>query len=461
MKYIAIDVGSSFIKTSLFDMKKCVIIEKRKIASPQKLENKDKNIFEISAELLFNTVKEIIDGMSEKYEDIEGVVFSTQMHGFVYDSNCEVNKEDIYVSWQDNRCLNIIENEGRSYIEELKELFSKEEMADCGVYIKPSLGLSNLYTMLYEIDNQKRTGKLYTLGSYFISRLTGNNICHITNAAPLGFCDVVNKKWNEKIIKKAGFENIVLPVIAKSDFEVCGIYKSNGQELKIYPDYGDHQISILGSMAGKNDVVINIATASQVSNTTEHFMPGEYETRPFFEGRYMNTISNMPSGRNLDVLIDFIKDTTHIITGISVDTNEIWNSVLKDFKYDLDGLTADVGFYSTPYNMNGGKIGGITYSNFNLNTLFSAAFYNMADVYDKNIKGLCGNNIKVEKLVFSGGVSWRIPKLLEIVSQKTGYPYCHSAIPDEAFSGLFRIALVCAGICTDLNDKKELTLKLK
>jgi sugar (pentulose or hexulose) kinase len=456
MKYIAIDIGSSFLKSALFDLKLCKILDQNKIPATNKMENSDANYFEIPAQQLHDAVKAVIDGYTERFGDICGVVFSTQMHGFIY---CHSSREDIYISWQDSRCLNKMRESGKSYMEHLQEVFGREEMTECGVYIKPSLGLCNLYAMLHGKTREEKSGELFTLGSYLIAKLTGNNICHITNAAPLGMVNIVKGQWNEAVIKKLGFEHISLPEIAKSDFEVCGTYLSNGQELKIYPDFGDQQTAILGCMAGEKDVVINIATASQISSTTDRFIPGPYETRPYFEGKYINTISNMPSGRNLDVLIDFIKAATEKIASTQVKTEQIWKTLLESFQYNSNGLKVNMGFYCTPDQLNGGGINGIRPHNFDLNTLFSAAFENMAETYGKNIKVLCGEGKKVDKLVCSGGVSWRIPQLLRIISQITGYDHALSAIPDEVFSGLFRVALVCTGVCENLNDKKEITLK--
>ena len=84
------------------------------------------------------------------------------MHGFVYRTG--QTPEPVYVSWQDMRCLHQ-KSPGLTYLGYLQELFSKEDMEDCGVCIKPSLGLCNLYTMLEENPGLDRNGTLYTLGS--------------------------------------------------------------------------------------------------------------------------------------------------------------------------------------------------------------------------------------------------------------------------------------------------------
>jgi len=331
MKYIAIDIGSSFIKFILMDLRTHRIVEKSKIPAPRKLENINPNYFEVSAHQIYAEVQKKIDEYTEKYSGLKGVLLSTQMHGFIYEDSSTEGK---YISWQDSRSLDKMNEKEKTYMEYLKEMFSYEEMRDCGVYIKPSLGMCNLFQLLDGKAKEEKSGELFTLGSYIIKKLTGNNICHISSAAPLGLADINKGEWNEEIIKKAGFESLTFPSIADSDFETCGSYISNGQKLQIYPDFGDQQIAILGCISMDNDLVLNIATASQVSLTTDKFIPGEYETRPYFEGKYINTISNLPSGRNLEVVIDFIKDVIEKIAKVNINRGAIWEWIKKDFNYN-------------------------------------------------------------------------------------------------------------------------------
>lgn len=458
MKYITIDIGSSFIKSALLDIETRCILEQKKVPSPKKSENRDKNCFEIPASQIVDIVKTLTDRYTKQYTQIKGIILSTQMHGFIY---VTPDMPDMYISWQDMRCLNTMESKGQSYMAYLQKTFSKDEMVSSGVYIKPSLGLCNLYALLNSDKNIRRDGELFTLGSYIIAKLTGNNICHITNAAPLGLTNVVTGDWNMELIDKAGFENMIFPRIAKSDFEVCGTYISNDQRLKIYPDFGDQQTAILGCMVGNRDVVINIATASQVSVTTDHFLPGDYETRPYFEGRYINTISNMPAGRNLDVLIRFIQTVIEQITGTKIEATEVWKAVKNLTGFAGSSLKVNTEFYPNPRNMHGGGIYEITPGNLDLDNLFSAAFENMGQIYWENIKMLCDGGEKIERLVCAGGVSWKLPQLLKTIGKVTGHKCVLSPVPDEALLGLFRIALVCAGVCTNLEDKMDLMLKVE
>ena len=75
--------------------------------------------------------------------------------------------------------------------------------------------------------------------------------------------------------------------------------------------------------------MINIATASQVSVTTKEFRPGPYEIRPYFGNQYINTISNMPSGRNLDVLIDSWENFISACQGKRREKTDLWKAALQ------------------------------------------------------------------------------------------------------------------------------------
>ena len=302
--------------------------------------------------------------------------------------------------------------------------------------------------------------------------MTGENTCHPQNAAPLGLFNAVENKWDYRIIRDCGFQDITLPSIAKDDFKPVGEFLSNGVTLSIFPDYGDQQSSILGSMGNYGDAVINISTGAQVVVATRSFLASiDYETRPYFERTFINTISNMPGGRGLDVLVNFLRTTAQEITGDQVSVDSVWNVVHKSFKPETNGIRVDTCFYPVPHNLDGGKILGISPSSLNLSSLFAAAFLDMSCTYFENIKKITGG-MNIDRIICAGGVSWKTPELLKIIDdvfrkerevidadfskekiiadQKVK---CFlSAIEDESLCGLFRSALVCSGKYENLDD---------
>lgn len=457
MKVLVIDIGSSFLKAAVLDMDAALVLEERKTAAPEKIKYDDPLLFEIPAAFYLDFVRSLLDRYAARYEDLCGVMLSTQMHGFVYSVP---GRSDVYVSWQDMRCLHRYRGGEGDYMARLRGLFPREDMADCGVYIKPALGMANLYTLLDEDPAIPRNGTLYTIGSYIIAGLTGRNVCHPTNAGPLGLLNVRERKWDRRVIERLGFGAMTFPELSDGDFACCGVYRTAGRGIGVYPDYGDQQVSVVGSLPRSGDGLINIATASQVGRITDRFVPGNYEVRPYFGGEYLNTISNMPAGRGLDVLVNFLRGAIARITGRQVGIPEVWNGIASGFVQDPRGLGVDMTFYATAEKPDGGCIRGIHQNNLDLDTLFSAAFQDMADTYRDNLLTLSGGK-ELGSVVCSGGVSWNRPELVRVIEKTLGCPCRLSALKDEAMSGLYRLALCCMGICSGLYEKPQLLLRMK
>lgn len=457
MKYIGIDLGSSFIKAVLLDLDHGAIAASSSYPSPQKEPNKNPNIFQLSAVRLAEIVKQLIDEYTSDYHDVEGIIISTQMHGFVY---TYPGQEDRYISWQDMRCMDPIPGENRTYLQKLDQEIPPEAMRSHGVAIKPSLAACNLYTLFAENPEIPRDGQLYTLGSYIIHCLTGRNICHISNAAPMGLADVEHHCWDQAMIRRLGLEQVKLPCLTEHDYEICGTYTSNGCVLKVHPDYGDMQVSILGSQIGKGDVVANVATGAQVIRYSTEFVPGCYEIRPFLDGAYLYTISNMPAGRNLDVLVRFLCDTVQKLTGIELDAQQVWEYIHHHSASDKE-LVVEANFYKNPYFPKGGNIYNITHSNLTIETLFSAAIDNMAATYWHFIQELCDHADQVEHIICAGGVCWKNPELVQALEKASGKPCRLSPMANEALAGMYRLSLVCSGRCENLAQTTQYPLQME
>ncbi len=460
MRYIAIDLGSSFIKVALLDLSGSSMTEAMKYPVPGRISHPDPRRYEIDARALFHSVKNIVDRYLERYEDIAGLVMSTQMHGFVLvDGGSE---EDRYISWQDTRCLDPMPGEGKSYLEYLEALVPAGTMRDTGVRMKPALGLCNLYTIMKERNaGSGGNATLYTLGSYINAGFTGRNITHITNAAPLGFVDIRAGVWHRDVVGRTGLGELRLPEIA-TGFVAVGRYEHAGKSIVIYPDLGDQQATVLGCDIRPGEVVVNVGTASQIAYVSAGFSPGDYETRPYFEGTFLNTVSRMPGGRNLDVLVGFIQDIGEKIYHIARGPEPVWEYFNESFTLgDPAGLGVDSGFYELPDKLADGHIGHIHKSNLTLDNLFSATLIDMARVYRHYIGILCGGLDRDSRLVFSGGVSWRNPMLLRAVALETGHRVELSPMRDEVFAGLFRTSLVCSGRCGNLGEAAMVPLSME
>jgi hypothetical protein len=458
MLFVALDMGSSYIKSVLFDLEEGCIIEKSKMPMIDKIDNDDKNIFEIDANNLFQVIKNIIDDFLLRYNNIDGVLFSTQMHGFVYSS--EDNEKDIYVSWQDTRCLNVMQGSNVSYLEYLKEHISIGEMEKTGVYLKPGLALCNLFTLLDQNSELRNYITIYTLGSYIISKLTGNNICHITNAAALGLANIFTGNWETDILNKLELKNINLPQISRK-YEDCGTYTFNGKSIKVYPDIGDMQTAVLGCSASCNDMVINIGTAGQVILLDHIIRKGNIEIRPYFENIFCNVISRMPSGRNLDVQIDYLREAGEKIFGISMKREDVWNKILNNLSsMDSQGLAVKSEFYELPDRLADGAIIHINRLNFTIDNVIIATLIDIGKIYKKYMELLYGPDGLKGNLYFCGGAALNNPMLVSTIEKEAALGKKAAYVKNEIYIGMFRLALLFTKKCKSMEETIRKELKI-
>ena len=444
MVYIAIDIGSTYIKSSLLDPVTGEIKERNRAAVTQKLRQDSPLRFEIEMSGIMNSVKAILDGYTARRSDIKGILLSTQQHGFVYSD--PAYPVDNYVSWQDARCLEPIDESGETVLSLLQGMIPVEEMKPTGVYLKPALGLCNLYALIRERGGRVTPGaKLYSLGSYIIEKLTGNNVCHITNAAPMGICDIFSGCWYGALLKKLGLGGIELPRLA-TDLSVCGYYEADGQRIAVYPDTGDVQTCIHGGGALEGDVAVNMATAGQVcmvhkASSIGRGDPRYYEIRPHFDGLYCHTISRMPSGRNMEVLVELIAEIGGKIYGQKLENAEIYKRLGDTGSTgDTHGLEVDVSFYETPEQLADGSVTHIDRANLTLENLFGAAYADLGCKYAHYIRMMeeaVGQ--KAERMVFCGGAVRNNPMIRRALEKAVGLEGVLYGSGDEVHEGMMRL----------------------
>lgn len=456
-KFIAIDIGSSFVKAALFDLDSHTLIAKEKRMSPQKKISDDVNRFEIDAYRYVDLVRSLLTQITAEHKGITGLLLSTQMHGVVFKPR---DMDPVYISWQDQRCIE--QNGEHSYLEALKNKISICDMSRHGVYLKPMMGLCNLHTAIrqhqFECD-----GELFSLGSFISNELCGANICHPHNAAPMGLINVDDNTVDEALLEKMELSGLKLPRIAKKDNEILGEIKLNGNLIYIYPDFGDMQIAALGSRISRGDALVNIATASQVMAVTDKVITGTFETRPFFGGLFLRTISQLPSGRNLKVLIDFIRSVISDFSDASLSDDEIWDKVhllLSRAKHIDSNLAVNPYFYASGEHLSGGAINFITPSNLSCTSIFEAMFSAMAKSYREHLEKL-GNYDVITRIVCAGGVSFKVPELIHKIRKFTQKKCELPLMQDEAIYGMFIAAMFCSEKISSVYDSDALTLNIK
>jgi sugar (pentulose or hexulose) kinase len=439
MYYLTLDIGSSYIKSAVFDIVQLKMFGVAKWNTPGKMSSKLPGRYEVDAESILRIVVQAIEAQLKRFPGIRGIVLATQMHGFAL-TDLTGKPVTPYISWQDERCLEPMPGSTESCLSRLQTTLPQQLLQFAGVPLKPGLALCNLYHWLAGQDVPLARGsKLHfcTLGSYITSGLTGAHATHITNAAATGFVDIVKREWNTELIQAVGGDALIFPEL-RGEFEPVGSYRSGKRSIPVYPDIGDQQASVLGSLStAKSELVVTIGTAGLLSKIDDQFHSGPYEIRPYFGGSYLYTVTRIPGGRNLD------GDSGSAGTAGAVGDTR---------------LQVNLGFFPQQQGVDRGGIERIGANNLHTGPLFRAALDSLAEVYDSQIDKLYPDRSQLKRLVFTGGVAVKAKLLAKLIADRAGCQGDFAPLPCESLSGLLRIAMVCAGRCRDLAEARQLLL---
>ena len=246
--------------------------------------------------------------------------------------------------------------------------------------------------------------------------------------------------------KSLGFGGIEFPTLA-TDLSVCGWYEVDGQRIAVYPDTGDVQTCIHGGGAVEGDIAVNMATAGQVCmvHRTASIGRGDpryYEIRPHFDGLYCHVISRMPSGRNMEVLVELLSDIGEKVFGQKMSVAEIWKKLGScGSVQDTQGLVVDTSFYETPEHLADGSIMHINRANLTLENLFGAAYADLGRAYAHYIRMMEeAVSQKAARLVFCGGAVRNNPMIQRALERAVGLEGHLFGTGDEVHEGMMRLA---------------------
>lgn len=424
MKLITIDCGTSFIKTALMSLDTGKVLKQ---SSKQ-----TKNITET-----LNIINEVLAEFKE-FDTEFSVAISTEMHGYILvDYNGHALCD--YVSWKDEWALQ--EYGDGTYLDRIESVAGLDVFKVSGMALKPGIASTNLFVMLDKDSSLMEQNAIFlTLGDYIIYYLTGIiPVMHPTNAAASGLYDLSGKKWNEPLIKALGYDFLKFPDVSEGQIVDVDIHSC---KYHFYESLGDQQAALLGAGLAECDAVsYNLGTGSQVSvlNKKLTFNTSIYQTRPFFYGRYLNTIPHVPCGRALNVYINFCRELIHSYTGHDVDDKRLWDTLTECAgESEKSDLELDMSFFANSVSdRTRGSIGNISEYNFMPGKLMRAAYEKMADNYYMVTEKLVDDNSKIHKLIFSGGIAARNPFLRECIA--AGYENCDVIVAsNETFYGLWK-----------------------
>jgi len=270
-----------------------------------------------------------------------------------------------------------------------------------------------------------------TVADYVLGRLCGVSP-QMDPTQASGLLHLHSGTWHQSAFETLGLSRIRWPQIAQFKSPM-GEATINGRTLTCYPSFGDQQCALRGAGLTRNELSINISTGSQVSRRTATFQPGPFQSRRYFDGDFLNTITHLPAGRSLNVLCDLLLECA---SAQGKPHSQLWEVIAdRAATSDGGGLSVDLGFFAG----HRGHVDGITTENLTIGNLFRAACQSMPENYACCAERLGPDHTKLS-LVLSGGLSRTVPVLRQLIKARFHRLMRESGVSEETLLGLLDVA---------------------
>lgn len=439
MSFIGIDLGTSFIKGAVLDLETRQLRHIHRQPFPPQLPNRNPLFCEFNPDEITSAVQSLLNKLIALANDCAGIVMCTQMHGMVL-VNEKGDVRSPCFTWRDQRATMPHSSGPGTYFDVMTRRIGDGQVAMLGNELRPGTPSSFLFWLKERRELDAGLTPV-SIPDFVLSKLTGAMPgVESTNGMAYGLLNLETLDWHRDIIEALGLSRLRWPVMRKHG-EVVGYLPVGGKSVPCYTPVGDYQGALLGALLAENELSLNISTGSQVSRLTSGLKMGDYQSRPYFEGKFLNTFTHIPAGRALDVLVDLASELARDRQGGLQDP---WSYIGQEaLKLDDTDLRVDLNFFSSPFG-NRGAVSNIQQENLTVGHLFRAAFNNMTDRYDQ-----CAQRIWPERawqrLVFSGGLIAKVEALRQVIQKRFKSEYRMAPFAEDTLTGLLILAQAWSG----------------
>ncbi len=427
---LGLDVGSSSIKGAVLDLQSGDVRSIVRQPFPQQLSGLPAGHFEVDPRQIVDAVQGVIASLLNESPHMEAIFFSGQMGGVILVDQAGAALTN-YLSWRDQRTLQP-HAAGGTTLDALRAIWKNNELAELGNELQPG-SASSLLFWLAEQDQLPDQSMPATVADYVIGELC-QSPPQMDPTQAIGLLNLNSGTWHRMAFDALGVSTDRWPQLADYRTPV-GYLPFGGRKIPCHASIGDQQCALRGVGLTRDELSLNISTGSQVSQRTAHFQPGPYQTRRYFDGDFLNTITHLPAGRSLNVLFDLLTDLARA-EGVMLATP--WETIARSAATsDGGGLNLNLAFFAGPLGKTG-SVDGITTENLTVGNLFYAAFRNMADNYLLCADRLSPNRAE-RSLAITGGLTRSIPILRQLIQDRFAVPLRESTQAEETLLGLREI----------------------
>ena len=432
MRCIGIDIGSSSIKGGVLNVATGRVEHIEKVAFPGPVNSLPSGFHEVSPAEIVQSTRQVLHSLLQAAPDAEHIRFSSQMGGVLL-LNQQQRPITNYLSWRDQRSLLPAPDSNTPLLHQLRASWNDQQYEDLGKELKPGSATTLLY-WLAQARQLPQHAVPVTVGDYVIAELCGA-VPRMHRSQGIGMLNLQTNDWHHEAFAAAGIDGLHWPEpIAES--EPVGQLSFNGRRLNCFAAIGDQQAALLGIDLQSSELSINCSTGSQVSQITSTFQPGNCQTRCWFNGQFLNTVTHIPAGRSLTILEALL---TELPRSAGITLSNSWQLIAAATDCDTsNGLCCDLSFFSSAMG-DAGNISHITTENLTVGNLFCAAFDFMADSYLECSRRLTDTPAWTQ-LAVSGGLVQAFPALRRRLAARFSWPLREVAEQEETLMGLLKLA---------------------
>ncbi len=432
MKCFGLDLGSSTIKGAVLDLATRRVEAIVREPFPEPISGLPARFFEIAPDQVVAAVERVVSQLLKIEPDVTAIFSCGQMGGVILIDPDTGRPLTNYLSWRDQRTLGEHPH-GGNFLDEMQRRWSGNEFIELGRELKPGSATSLLF-WLSEHGLLPNGAMPMGVGEFVFAKLC-QTAPQMDPTQAIGLLDLTHGTWHHSAFARLGLEHLLWPTLTHVSMPL-GVWNLDGKHFECFPILGDQQVALRGAVVKAGDLSLNISTGGQVSRVTTALELGDYQTRPYFYLHYLNTITHLPAGRSLNVLMGLL---TELARAENVALRDPWSAVNQDLdQADGGGLACDLAFFSGPMG-DTGSISGITVDNLTIGNLFHAAFTNMADNFAQ-----CAERVfpqrDWQRIVLSGGLTQGVPKLRGMIQQRLPGVMKESTAAEETLVGLLEVA---------------------
>ena len=438
MRYLAIDLGSSFLKGAVLDLDARAFTHVRRVPFPEPIAGLPPLHFEIDPRQIVAATRALINDLLHAAPDCGGMVMCSQMHSLVLLDRHGAPRSNV-ITWRDQRAL-LPHPAGGTVFDQLAQHITPDARQQLGNELRPGLPLGTLYWFATTKQLQDDVTAV-ALPDFVLAQLCETPpATEPTIAAAQGTFDLTTGDWHVPLLDTLGLGRLRWPAVHDLRHPV-GNMRVEGRRLPCYPAIGDQQCALVGAALVPGELSLNIATGSQVSMIRPTLTFGDYQVRPFFDGHWLTTITHIPAGRSLELLVTLLCE---LAESQGVHVSDPWGVIARavDATPTTD-LTIDLAFFASTLG-DRGVIGNIHEHNLTVGHLFRAAFERMAASYAMCARRLAPTGDWAQ-VVFSGGLAQHLPALRASIMRQFPVPARICPTAEDTLQGLLAVALVCSG----------------